>query len=162
MINRLRRNVTSTGAGFYFLLVILLATSASGFVPPVSASTYDTVLVDVKSETGLRRGTITARIANTPRKRYDGLRGMTELDTNAGMLFLYADSRRRNFTMVGVEIPLDIMFVDRTGRILSIRTARPGTEDVPSEQPIRYVLETNGGWAQRRGVQVGDVIRTRN
>lgn len=146
-----------------FLLFVCLFTIWS---PELQASTstltYDTVLVTVKSETGLQRGTITAKIANTPRKRYVGLRYVTKLDTNAGMLFLYRDSRGRNFTMVDVEVPLDIIFADRTGRIRSIHTAQPGEKNIRSEQPARYVLETNAGWARRRGVRVGDLLRTTN
>lgn len=144
------------------LLVTLLGVGIFGSGTPAGASTYDTAQVTVTSETGLRRGTITAKIADSPRERYVGLRGVTELDTNAGMLFVYPASHERNFTMRGVEIPLDIMFVDRTGRIRSIHSVEPGVEDVRSEIPVRYVLETNAGWTRRRGVRVGDYLRTKD
>jgi len=121
--------------------------------------TYDTTTVRVTTESDTTLGQVTARIANTPVKRYMGLRHVNSLDTDAGMLFVYPESDPRNFTMEHMNISLDILYVDQSGRILSIRPVRPGISSVSSSEPARYVLEVNYGWSRTRNVQPGDRIQ---
>jgi uncharacterized membrane protein (UPF0127 family) len=103
-------------------------------------------------------GRLTVRIANTPVKRYMGLRHVDELDTDAGMFFTYPSSAPRNFTMKDMKIPLDILYLDESKRILSIHPVRPGVSSIPSPEPARYVLEVNYGWSRAHDVQPGDQI----
>lgn len=119
---------------------------------------YDTTTVTVRTASDTVLGRITARVANTPVKRYMGLRHVVSLDTDAGMVFIYSEAGSRNFTMADMKIPLDILYADNSGRIISIHSVHPGTTSIPSREPARYVLEVNHGWSQARNVQPGDEL----
>jgi uncharacterized membrane protein (UPF0127 family) len=75
-----------------------------------------------------------------------------------GMLFLYEEDRPVSFWMKNTLIPLDLLFADASGRIVRIaeRTVPLSTELISSEEPVRAVLEVNGGTASRLQVKVGD------
>ena len=62
--------------------------------------------------------------------------------------------------MKNTFIPLDMIFIGKNGRIVSIaeRTIPKSLETVSSGMPATAVLEVNGGTASRLGVRVGDRI----
>jgi hypothetical protein len=74
------------------------------------------------------------------------------------MLFLYEQDRQVAFWMKNTFIPLDLIFADATGRIVGIveRAAPLSTQLIPSPEPVRAVLEVNGGTAERLHIKIGD------
>ncbi len=143
------------------ILVFLFFTSWTPQSLWATTLSYDTSVVTVRTTSDTILGRVSVRNANTPVKRYIGLRHVDSLDTDAGMLFIYPEANPRSFTMEDMKIPLDIVYADSSGRILSIHPVRPGVSSIPSGQPARYVLEVNHGWCQVRNVQPGDRLEVR-
>lgn len=89
-----------------------------------------------------------------------GLMYRSEMDEDHGMLFLMPDTDNQSFWMLNTEIPLDIIFIGEDRRIINVAAnTTPGSLDpVPSTAPARYVLEVNGGYAERKNLQAGDLL----
>lgn len=95
--------------------------------------------------------------------RQRGLMYRKSLAPDAGMLFDFKTSQEVSFWMKNTLIPLDLLFIDARGRIINIhRNATPLDETpIPSEGPIRGVLEIAGGRAQELGISPGDRVSHR-
>ena len=78
-----------------------------------------------------------------------------------GMIFIFPEPKQAGFWMHNTLIPLDLMFVDATGRIESIAANAKPLDDsvIPSVGPVKAVIEINGGLAKARGIAVGDKVR---
>jgi uncharacterized membrane protein (UPF0127 family) len=99
-------------------------------------------------------------LAETNEQRETGLMGRDHLDNDKGMLFVYGDDRVYTFWMKNTVIPLDMIWIDRDGKVVRIiKNAEPcGKEYCPSINPnkkARYVLEINGGEVDSRGLIEG-------
>ena len=107
---------------------------------------------------GTRRAAVRVELALTPAKRQLGLMYRSHLDENAGMLFIFVTPARLTFWMKNTEIPLDMIFADRSGVVVGIiRNAEPYSQrPVGPDTPALYVLEVNGGFCARHSVRVGD------
>jgi uncharacterized membrane protein (UPF0127 family) len=111
-------------------------------------------------ESGGKTHVVQVELADTPEKRERGLMFRKELDDGKGMLFLFDEEGEHSFWMKDTLIPLDLIFVDSSGRVTGIvARARPLTLEPRSGGPSRMVLEVPGGWAAAHGVQVGDRLR---
>lgn len=106
-------------------------------------------------------------IADNDETRARGLMFRDELAADRGMLFLFPDQAPRAFWMRNTRIPLDIIYIDRDWRVVSItanarpcRTAR--CPSYPSAGPAKYVLEVNAGLAAQLGLTPGDTVHTGN
>lgn len=97
-------------------------------------------------------------IADTAAQREKGLMFRTSLAPDAGMLFDYHKEQEASFWMQNTLIPLDMVFIAADGTVKTIHVnARPmDTTPIPSEVPIRFVLEIAGGRSQEIGLKVGD------
>ena len=94
-----------------------------------------------------------------------GLMFRKHLPGNAGMLFAYYDEKPRTFWMKNTLIPLDMIFVDGSSKIIEIKeNVPPCAQDecptYPSKEPAQYVLEVNAGFVQEKGIKVGDRLVT--
>ena len=111
-----------------------------------------------------RQGPLTffVEVAATPGERSRGLMFRKELAKDHGMLFVFDQTRPVSFWMDNTPIPLDLLFVDDQGAVVTVReNAVPYSQDlIPSGGPVRYVLEIPGGSAERRGIRVGDQLRS--
>ncbi len=83
------------------------------------------------------------------------------LPRGAGMLFVYETPRRASFWMKNTLIPLDMIFVDQAGTVISVHhRAIPGDlTPIEGGTGIFAVLEINGGLAQRYGIAPGTQLR---
>ncbi len=90
-------------------------------------------------------------IAQTIPERALGLMNRDALPRGAGMLFVFEDEAPRAFWMKNTRIPLDILYFDGTGRLVSVsKEAQPfDLTPLPSSGPAQYVLEINGGLFDR-------------
>jgi len=77
------------------------------------------------------------------------------------MLFDFYQDAPVSFWMKNTLIPLDMVFIGGDGTIRHIHAnAVPLTTDpVPSEFPVRAVLEINGGSAKLLGIKPGDKVK---
>jgi uncharacterized membrane protein (UPF0127 family) len=81
----------------------------------------------------------------------------------SGMLFPFAEERERNFWMANTPTSLDLFFIDADSQVVHVvKYAQPVSADqIPSEGPAQYVLETPAGFADSYGVVEGDRVRWR-
>ena len=100
----------------------------------------------------------TVEIADPEAQRERGLMFRTSLAADAGMLFDYHKEQQAAFWMQNTLIPLDMIFISADGIVKTIHVnARPmDTTSIPSEVPVRFVLEIAGGRSQEIGLKVGD------
>ena len=96
-----------------------------------------------------------------------GLMFRNHLPWNAGMLFAFNEEEPRRFWMKNTLIPLDMIFVDSSSKIIDIKENVPPCEQeecpsYPSREPAQYVLEVNAGFVQEKGVKIGDRLATLN
>jgi uncharacterized membrane protein (UPF0127 family) len=76
-----------------------------------------------------------------------------------GMIFVFPDTEPRSFWMKDTRIPLDILYLDPDGVVVSIRQMKPyDLSGVHSDKPAKYAIELNKGAAERAGVKVGDKL----
>ncbi len=100
-------------------------------------------------------------LALTSQQRSRGLMHRREMAQGWGMLFIYPDAQMRSFWMKNTLIPLDMIFIGSGGKIINIiASAEPMTRTPrKSKGPARYVLEINGGAAERNGLRPGHQMR---
>jgi uncharacterized protein len=147
------KNTLSALFGASMIAMLTCIASITGFAASDSQSD-STVTIATRNA----RHSFTVEIARTPAQMERGLMFRDRLAPDRGMLFLYETEQPVSFWMKNTLIPLDLIFADSSGRILQIaqRAVPLSTELISSEQPVRAVLEVNGGTAARLGIAVGD------
>jgi len=112
-------------------------------------------------EGGDRRHLFLVEVARDEAAHKRGLMFRRRLAPDQGMLFDFGRPRPAAMWMRNTYIPLDILFIDATGRISKIHPqAKPHDETpIESDGRVRAVLELPGGTAARLGLMVGDRIR---
>ena len=105
--------------------------------------------LEIRSASGVHRFDV--EVADTPQARSFGLMHRQHLAPDAGMLFDFREDREVAFWMKNTLISLDMLFIDRTGRIAHIAADTvPLSEDlVPSRAVVRFVLEIPGRHQRR-------------
>ena len=110
--------------------------------------------------------TFNLELALTEPARRKGMMGRKKLAKNAGMLFAFESERLRRFWMKDCHIPLDVIYLDKQGRIVAIRTMPPPDPDTPDHQlpryssrwPAQFAIELRAGRAEQLGLTEGDKI----
>ena len=99
-------------------------------------------------------------IADDDAERQRGLMEREPLADDRGMLFQFPDVAERGFWMRNTPSPLDIIYIDPRGRIVSIaKNATPQSDAViPSNGPASGVLELRAGRADEIGARAGDRV----
>jgi uncharacterized protein len=61
------------------------------------------------------------------------------------MLFVFDDEQMRSFWMKNTYIPLDMVFLNASGTIVSIHVGAKPMDETPilSQYPAKYVIEAN-------------------
>jgi hypothetical protein len=115
--------------------------------------------VTIETAAGIHRFAV--EIADTEAERAQGLMFREKLGAEEGMLFVYPSDRVVGMWMKNTLIPLDMLFIAADGRVLGIveRTVPHSTATVSSEEPVRAVLELNGGTVARLGIGAGAKVR---
>ena len=100
-------------------------------------------------------------IADDEAERQRGLMFRDPLPDDRGMLFEFPDVAERGFWMHNTPSPLDIVYIDPHGVIVSIaKNATPQSDTViPSNGPAMGVLELRAGRADEIGAKAGDKVR---
>ena len=99
-------------------------------------------------------------IADDEPERERGLMFRPPLADDRGMLFEFPDSAERSFWMRNTPSSLDILYIDGTGRIVSIaHHATPYSESpLPSNGAATGVLELRAGRTEEIGAKAGDRV----
>lgn len=139
----------------------VLGLALMALLSPVAAATAK----DLRQEpleivTSSGRVKFVVEIADNDLTRTKGLMYRKALAPDRGMLFDFKSPRDVAFWMHNTYIPLDLIFIRRDGRVLSIaRNANPMDDTpIPSGGPVLAVLEIPGGRAAQIGVLPGDRV----
>lgn len=137
------------------ILVLAIAFPAAADDPVTFARDFLEVVT-----TDNRSWTFHVDLAVTPQQRSRGLMFREAMADDEGMLFLFDREAPRSFWMKNTYLPLDIIFLDRHGVIVSIAAdARPLDETtIPSGAPAAGVLEVLAGTSRRLGLEPGDRV----
>lgn len=106
---------------------------------------------------------INIEVADEEYERNLGLSGRNELGDYSGMLFIFNTEGGYTFWMKEMLIPLDIIFIDAQGFIVDIKEElEPCTVNycpkILSNNPFKYALEVNSGFAKTNSVVVGNSV----
>ena len=103
-------------------------------------------------------------LATNNELRGQGLMYRESLPRGEGMLFIFPEPGEYPFWMKNTLIPLDMIWLDTSGKIVAIRPDIPPcrADPCPTYAPdavSSLVLELAAGEAKEHGLSVGDVIR---
>lgn len=93
-------------------------------------------------------------VTRTEEEKVKGLQEKESLGEDEGMLFVYDEPQEIAFWMKDTAIPLDIVFMDEDGEVISVKQGQPYDETLLEEDGVMYVLEVN----QNSGIQPGDEL----
>ena len=99
----------------------------------------------------------TVELATTEPQRALGLMNRKQMASDHGMLFDFQTEQPVAFWMKNTPLPLDMLFIDGKGRVVQIaEDTEPYSEaPIPSQQPVRAVLELNAGISRKLGITPG-------
>ena len=103
---------------------------------------------------------IALEFAETEEEITQGLMYRRSVPDSIGMIFIFDQAEPRSFWMRNTYVPLDILFINDSQQIVTIRAnTRPlSDESVPSSAPAQYVLEVVGGFCEKYGITEGDYV----
>ncbi len=103
---------------------------------------------------------IDIEIADNEQEKMQGLMYRKYMPDTCGMLFIFDKEEPQSFWMKNTIIPLDIIFVDKNGKIVSIQknTTPYSEKSIPSYKPAMFVVEVNAGFCDRYDIKQGDYI----
>ncbi|HZV83610.1 MAG TPA: DUF192 domain-containing protein [Brevundimonas sp.] len=141
------------------LFSVVLVGACAGAGTPKDAQGNPLEPLTVTTSSGEHRFMV--EIADDDAERQRGLMFREPLADDRGMLFQFPDVAERGFWMRNTPSPLDILYIDPNGRIVSIaRNATPNSDVVlPSNGPASGVLELRAGRADEIGARPGDRVR---
>jgi len=142
-------------------------TSTAPVTKPAPAATAPRVVenapfrIDFESTTmTIKDQKFTVEIANTPLQTERGLMYRDAMPADHGMLFIMPTYEKTAFWMKNTRFPLDIIFLDQSGKVLQIDDRKPFDETGSGPSvPVRYVIELNEGMSQKIGLKKGDTVQ---
>lgn len=142
------------------LAALLLAAMCSQPAPPPAPAS--TALPRVTFPDGYA---VHVELATDDQTRALGLMFRDQLRPNSGMLFLFPEAAPHSFWMKNTLIPLDMIFIDQSGRVVQIEhdvppcKADPCPGYPPSGAMSKYVLEVAAGVARQHRLEAGSVLK---
>jgi uncharacterized membrane protein (UPF0127 family) len=135
------------------LLLVLAACQGANASDAPRAQTP--LVIDTKSGPE----TFMVEVVASEEDQRQGLMYRKSMAPDAGMLFSFGADEPRRFWMKNTFIPLDMIFIRKTGEIVAIapNTVPLTLTPVAPPEPASAVLEINGGTAKRLGIHVGDM-----
>jgi uncharacterized membrane protein (UPF0127 family) len=100
-------------------------------------------------------------VAESEEDKARGLMYRKTLNVNSGMLFLHQRESSQLMWMKNTLIPLDMLFIDKTGKITRIveRTIPRSLNTISSRGKVLAVLELRGGTVSKLGIKTGDKVK---
>jgi len=132
-----------------FSLLIIFFLAVFYFWPKKNSQT-NTINIDINGTK------YNLEIAKTIFEKSKGLSKRSELCSNCGMIFIYQNEAIYPFWMKDTLIPLDIIWLDKNGKVVDIKTGKPNDlTPLPNQTPAQYIIELNPNVS---GLKIGDVI----
>ncbi|MFT3998356.1 MAG: DUF192 domain-containing protein [Asticcacaulis sp.] len=144
--------------GISLMRGITLAILSLALFACAPASTPAPESVSVTTKQGVHAFQV--EIADDDQERETGLMNRDSLAEDRGMLFLFPDVRERAFWMKNTHIPLDIIYLSKSGEVVSIQKNTIPMNETPLQSygPAAAVLEINAGLSDRLGIVPGDKV----
>jgi len=103
---------------------------------------------------------VAMQIAALPAELQQGLMFRQTMGSDEGMLFVFTTPQQMGFWMRNTILPLDIGYIDSTGKLKEIYPMYPLDEKPVASRShaIQYCLEMNQGWYARHGVKAGAAL----
>ena len=150
----------------YLFAAMFAITACTQPAPTLTADSGDVPLpsqVQLPQATLPDGFTVKIELADTPEETATGLMFRPSLAADRGMLLLWPEERLATIWMMNVLIPLDIIFLDRTGQVVELVVDAQPCKAEPCPRfttsiPAWAVLELAAGGAAAHGVEVGSRI----
>lgn len=105
-------------------------------------------------------------LALTSDERHQGLSDRESIPADGGMLFAFPSQRRLSFVMRKCLVPIDIIFLDGTGRVVATHAMEVEPYDTPeyalkrysSGYPAQFAIELRGGTLSQMDLSRGEPI----
>ena len=98
-------------------------------------------------------------VVSNSQERKLGLMYRENLPYDNAMFFIWEYKKRQCMWMRNTYIPLNVAYLDSSGKILEIYDMVPlSDESVCSKKRVRYALEVNLNWFEDNNILVGDVL----
>ena len=139
--------------------MICMAAATALFLPgwTVAQQAPQLNLQRVKLNAGMH--VIDAQVALTPQERQIGLMQRKNMPQHEGMLFVFEQASEQCFWMKNTLLSLTAAFVADDGTIVNTADMKPETTDSHcSAKPVRYVLEMNKGWFDKKSIKAGSKL----
>ncbi|HSM96668.1 MAG TPA: DUF192 domain-containing protein [Rhizomicrobium sp.] len=138
------------------MILTLCASALADPRPPAKPLPHTVLVID----TTAGQAKFDVEVAGDWRSQEYGLMNRKSLPRNAGMIFDFHIPAMTSFWMKNTLIPLDMIFIRQDGTISSIAPdAVPmSLTSIPSAEPVRAVLEINGGEAAKLGIYPGQKV----
>ncbi|HXC54099.1 MAG TPA: DUF192 domain-containing protein [Rhizomicrobium sp.] len=140
------------------LIAPVMLASCTTLVKPQAGLPVETIRIDTAGGSKAFTVQIAADFASQER----GLMFRREMAPDVGMLFDFHQEERVSFWMKNTPLPLDMLFIRADGTVSSVEpNAVPySTDSIASAEPVRAVLEINGGRARDLGIRPGDRVHS--
>lgn len=140
-------------------LVTLTAAAGAAWASPTDGVPAHFAHAVLRIETARGHRDFDVQVAQSDAEQELGLMWVRILPVDQGMIFPMDPPRIASFWMKNTYIPLDLLFLDRNGRIACIRTGAPLTLDILTcPVPAGAVLEIAAGEAAAQHIRVGDRV----
>lgn len=130
----------------------------AAFALGAPARAADKATIEIVSSTGVHAFDVT--LATNEKERERGLMFVKHLPEGQGMLFDFKSDQPVSFWMHNTYISLDMFFIRSDGTITHIAASAKPLSDamIPSDGPVRAVLEVIAGTADKLGIKPGDHV----
>jgi len=137
------------------ILVALAAVAAYLFFMPIANPTLPTATLTIGDTS------IVAELATTPAEQEQGLSGRLALGQGRGMFFVFDHADKWGIWMKDMRFPIDILWADENGMIITIEHDVPPSSYPASFYPTAlssFVLEVPAGFAKAHAIAIGQQI----
>jgi uncharacterized membrane protein (UPF0127 family) len=140
------------------LILIALVWMTGGPMLRAQLATFGKSELTIETASGKHHFNIEEAV--TPQQMAQGLMFRQSMPADAGMLFEFGHSETASFWMKNTVIPLDMLFIAQDGTIADFheRAVPMNLDPITSSQPVRAVLELNGGTVEKLGIKRGDKV----
>lgn len=143
---------------------VILVTRPADILSKPAVSAESVVKEDISGPlVQIGKTKIQVEVVRTEAAIQKGLSGRPSIDPKSGMLFIFPQKARYRFWMPDMHFPIDIIWIEDD-------TISDITEDVSPKfdpanprfylpaGPVNYVLEVNAGYAEKKGIGIGDRV----
>ena len=120
------------------------------------------ILREDENQVCFEKNCFEVELAVTEEQQETGLTNRFSLDKDKGMLFIFNQEGNYPFWMKGMQLSLDIIWIDKNGVVVDIvenvKPCAPICFGIYPEKDASYVLELNANTSERIGLDLEDKV----